>query len=153
MANIIHRLFVWGVFERQSKNQTYHTYRQRFEESSAKIQNLIDNAQDTDKSRWELTHVIGMERWMQSRMKVALGEPFTLDEYDGYRPPLAAPWQDLKQAFVTTRQDSCDLSAEFADKNVDGSQKIMHNQFGDLSLKAWMEYALFHSKGHAGRMT
>jgi len=153
MANIMHRIFIKLMFERPAKTKTYQQYKHQFEQSTATILELIGKADDTEKSRWELTHVIGMECWMQSRMKVGLGEPFIQEEYDGYRPSQDTSWQDLRQMFVETRQTSCDICVACAEKNVDGSQKVAHNQFGDLSVRGWMEYALFHSKGHAGRMT
>ena len=153
MANILGQAFAWLIFERKIRGKSYMDYRRLFGESSTVIQDLIDRAEDDAKSRWELLHVIGMERWMQSRMKVALGAPFIQEEYDGYRPPEDTPWADLKQTFIEVREASCDLCTEFDAKNVDAAQKIKHNQAGPMSVKAWMEYVLRHGNGHAKRMT
>ena len=153
MANILIRCFAWLLFERNTKGKSYADNKRQLEESATLVQSMIDEASDNEKSRQELLHIIGMERWMQSRMKVVLGEPFTQEEYDGYRPPEDAGWQDLKQAFIQTRHDSYDICDALATKNVDGSQTVTHNQLGELSIRAWMEYMLIHSRDHAKRMT
>ena len=152
MANIIGQAFAWLFFERKTVGKNYTDYRQLFGESSSFIQELIDRAEDNWKSRWELLHIIGMERWMQSRMKVALGAPYIQEEYDGYRPPEDMAWSDLKQTFIAVREASCDLCTEFDAKSVDARQKINHNQAGPMSVKAWMEYLLRHGDNHAKRM-
>lgn len=153
MANIVKRGFAWLIYERKVQGKSYKDYRRLFGESSRFIQSLIDRAEDNAKSRWQLLHIIGMERWMQSRLKVALGAPFIQEEYDGYRPPEDTPWSDLKQTFVEVREASCDLCTEFDAKNVDAAQKIVHNSLGELSVKTWMEYLLGHGNRHAKRMT
>lgn len=153
MANIIMKVFAWLLLERKIQGKSYQQYNQRFQESSSYIQNLIDLAEANQKNRWELLHIIGMERWMQSRMKVALGALLVQEEYDGYRPPDDTSWHDLKQMFIDVRKDSCDLCAKFDAKNVDPAQKIEHNSVGPLSVKAWMEYVVSHSNRHANKMT
>jgi hypothetical protein len=153
MTNIIMQGFAWLLLERKIQGKSYKGYSQLFEESCRLIQSLIDRAEDNSKNRWELLHIIGMERWMQSRMRVALGAPFIQEEYDSYRPPEDTPWQDLKRTFFDVREASCDLCIEFEAKNVDPAQKIVHNSVGEMSVKAWMEYVLSHSNRHAKRMT
>jgi len=153
MGNIFGQVFAWLMFERKVKDQSYDDYLQRLEATSTLIEGSIEGATDTAKSRWELTHVIGMERWMQSRIKVGLGSPFIQEEYDGYRPAQDTDWQVLRQMFIDTRQNSCELCRNLKTNDVDGSQKVEHNQAGPMTIKAWLEYMLYHSHGHATRMT
>ncbi len=148
MGNLRTRGLVW-YFERRARGKSYSRYKEKIEETSTQIVSIFSDSKDNEKSRWLFTHVIGMEKWMQQRIKVALGEPFVRDEYDIYRPSQDEPWDKLQQLFVETRNESVQLCDALDAKQANGSQKILHNEFGDLSVKGWLEYLLFHGQNHA----
>lgn len=152
MPHLIYRPVVWLLVGRRIGNKNYQDYRQQLEASSEKILNLIHNAQQDKKGHSQLTHLIGMERWGCSRLRVALGEPFLDQEYDEYRPPQEATWEYLEQAFVQTRKETCEICDALAENKVDPSGTIEHNQFGMLNVRTWLEYIDYHSEQHAGRI-
>ena len=92
-----------------------------------------------------LTHLIGIERWGQQRLRVALGEPLALDEYDPYRPE-GEDWAGLQQCFQRTRQETISLSKSLRMARLDVGTRICHNQFGEISLLGWIFYLNFHAK-------
>lgn len=153
MTNIVKQGFAWWLLERKVRGKSYQQYQQMLQESSSFIQNQISRADENMKSRHALIHIIGLERWIQSRMMVALGSPFIQDESDRYLPPEDTSWIQLSQTFIDVRNDSIDLIAKIAAKDVDPTSKIDHNAVGPLSVRAWMEYVVDHGNKHAEQMT
>ena len=92
-----------------------------------------------------LAHIIGIERWGQRRMRVALGEPLALEEYDGYRPE-EKNWLALREQFRTTRQETISLCKSLRMAGVDPSTRVPHNQFGEITLLGWLLYLTQHAK-------
>ncbi len=101
-------------------------------------------AADTPANRERLRHITGIERWGQSRLRVALGEPLMMDEYDDYRPPADLSWPDLQAAFEETRQATVAL-IEQLHKAGAAAVKTPHNQFGDLTVRGWLAYLNNHA--------
>jgi hypothetical protein len=109
-------------------------------------------AGDTDYHRKVLNHIIGIERWGQSRLKVFLGEPFIRDEYDGYRPPSETSYPDLQRQFDETRQTTLHLIARLTTTPVDPSLRSIHNMFGPLTPRGWLYYLYFHANAESMRL-
>lgn len=114
-------------------------------QSGEKIYQTVGQKAGTAHNHGTFTHIIGIERWGQSRLKVALGEPLMMDEYDEYRPSKERPWADLRQDFMETRQETTELARRLADPAVDQMMVIPHNQLGKLSLQSWLHYLRFHA--------
>ncbi len=93
----------------------------------------------------------GLERWGQSRLRVALGEPLLMDEYDVYRPPRAAGWAELQDAFHSTRQQTVALAGQL-DQAVTNGVKVPHNQFGLLTVRSWLRYLDIHANMEAKKL-
>lgn len=91
-----------------------------------------------------LAHIIGIERWGQRRLRVALGEPLILEEYDFYRPD-EKDWQRLLDTFHNVRQETISLSKSLRMAGVDPMMRIMHNQFGEINLLCWLFYLDVHA--------
>ncbi len=108
-------------------------------------------AGDTDYHRQVLNHIIGIERWGQSRLKVFLGEPFIRDEYDGYRPSRDTSYTELQRQFDETRQTTLHLMAQLTTAPVDPSMRSMHNMFGPLTPRGWLYYLYFHANAESMR--
>ncbi|RME81104.1 MAG: hypothetical protein D6775_14485 [Caldilineae bacterium] len=105
---------------------------------------------DSEWNRRVLSHVIGIELWGQSRLRVALGEPFVFEEYDGYRPPLDTEWPELLAQFEVTRAETVHLARELAAAGA-VQTRIMHNQWGELSVRAWLRYLDIHANWESQR--
>lgn len=102
-------------------------------------------APDGDFNRRLLSHIVGIERWAQRRVRVALGAPLLMDEYNGYRPPRETGWAELQQQFQTTRQASVQLARDLATAGAPLDMTILHNSYGPLTPRAWLRYMTVHA--------
>lgn len=116
------------------------------------IERRINAKSDSEWNRRLLSHIIGIERWCQSRLRVALGAPFIEEEYDGYRPAMETGWDALKAQFVETRATSVALAQEISAETPSADIKIRHNQFGDVSVRGWLHYMQYHAFEEAKRL-
>lgn len=146
ITNIVSNL----MLERPSRKKSYADYVAMFESKGKEIERKANSAADNDKNRRRLSHIIGIERWGQSRVRVALGDPFVEEEYaPRHRPAKETSWDDLKRQFVETRAASVALVQELSAENAPADLQIKHNSFGEISTKAWLHYLQFHASTEA----
>ena len=153
MAGIKDRLMNFGaqlVLERPVKGLGLAEMAQRLEKAGRQYEQELASSSGTAESCTALSHVIGIERWGQRRLRVALGDPPIQDEYDAYRPPRERAWQDLVADFKATRQETLTLVHEIDRCNLPEGWKIRHNMFGDLSVRGWLRYLEMHSDPRGG---
>ncbi len=103
-------------------------------------------ARDTSKAQIVLRHITGIERWGQNRLRVFLGQPLTLDEYDGYRPANNLTTEQQREEFRKTRAQTVALVQQLAAANIAKDSHVRHNQFGPISLRGWLRYLEFHAR-------
>lgn len=137
------------LMERPASKKSFDDFRKQLEEGGQTIQQRVASAADNDHNRDKLSHIIGIERWGQRRLEVALGKSQVHDEYDGYRPDVNAPLNDLSTAFEETRQRTMQLAKELGEKNVSRDIKVFHNGFGPLTTHGWLQYLNFHANQEA----
>lgn len=113
--------------------------------SFERLEPLYARALDTAGNREAFNHWLGIERWSQSRLRVARGAELRMDKYHGYRLPEGTSLSELIEAFRQTRQASIALARELAAEGVDPSLKIPSNDLGELSVAEWFEYIDDHS--------
>lgn len=151
MPTFLLKLLRYLFFERAANRTPLADYPARLEATGRKIQARIDSARDSPQNRSQLAHVIGIERWGQSRLRVALGHELTLDDYDGYRPPADRSWAELQQDFAMTRQGTIAIARRLIDARIPVETAIPHNQFGPMTIRTWLQYlsghAQFESRG------
>ena len=99
---------------------------------------------DTPAHRAVLAHWIGIERWGQRRLRVALGEPFPDDIHHPYKPDEADGVEKLRRTFAATRTETVDLARGLREAGVDPATTVRHNDLGDLSIVSWLAYLLQH---------
>ena len=104
MASITGKLFRVLMVDRSAKNKSLDVLQGQLSESKQTILSKIGVAADNETNREQLSHVIGIERWGQNRLKVLLGEPLKMDEYEGYRPQGMKSLAELAEEFSRTRQ-------------------------------------------------
>jgi hypothetical protein len=104
---------------------------------------------DTPAHRAVLAHWIGIERWGQRRLRVALGEPLLDDGHHPYKPDEAGGTAALRQSFAATRSTTIGLAHELREAGVDPATTVRHNDLGDLSIAAWLAYLLQHPEQEA----
>ncbi|MEO1443835.1 MAG: DinB family protein, partial [Chloroflexota bacterium] len=134
-------------FDLPARNTPMEKFRADLEREGDKLSARFQSAGDTPRNHRSLTHIIGIEKWGQQRLKVALGEPFIDEEYDGYRPSQDTPWSDLADMFQQTRAETIALTEQLAAQPYDG--KIRHNSFGELTVGGWLKYLNGHASGTA----
>ncbi len=113
------------------------TLQSPLERSGEEVTRHLSGIPYTPRNREVVNHIVGIERWGQRRLRVALGEPPLLDTYRGYRLPEGADLGALRSAFTDTRRGTVDLARElsFAAPN---QTKVRHNDLGALSIGVWL---------------
>ena len=139
------------ILERPLKNKDIAEIAQELDLAGGRLKHTFAAAKDNPDNRRLLSHIVGMERWGQSRLRVALGEPLTLDAYDGYRPPRETAWPALQAAFSETRQQTLALVQQLGQADV-ANIKVPHNQFGPLSVRSWLRYLNLHANLEAKKL-
>lgn len=119
--------------------------------SGSRIRRKLMDTHPSRKNYKVLNHIIGIERWGQRRLAVALGERIVNDEYDTYRPPLGLSWNELQDQFVKTRQDTVDLAKQLEAAPA-ANDKIYHNSYGELTPAMWLTYLRHHAEGELLKM-
>lgn len=133
------RIFV----QRQASDTTPGELIDRLETSGEIVTGRLAAAPDTPGNREVACHVIGIERWGDRRLRMALGEPVVTDEYDGYRPSLDLEMAALAQAFVQTRAETVALANQAA--HLPESVRAPHNDLGELTVPEWLVYLDSHA--------
>ncbi len=152
-ANILVR---WGahlVFERPVRKLSMGVLITELNQSAKDLTSHLDNCPDTPNNRRKLSHMVGIERWGQRRLRVSLGEPFLTEEYDHYCPSIERTWEELISEWVATRNATIALASNMVKINVSPECKIEHNQYGFLSIKAWLRYLDVHSISEGKRIS
>jgi len=139
------------LLERPFKNKDMAEIARELDLAGGRLKRTFAAAKDNPDNRRLLSHIVGMERWGQSRLGVTLGEPLTMDEYDGYRPPPQATWPALQDAFSETRQQTVALVQQLGQTHV-ANIKVPHNQFGPLSMRSWLRYLEMHANLEAKKL-
>ena len=138
--------FVTGLLlERPIGDKSYADMAQQLEEAGQSIEARLSGKEYTEFNHRVLTHIIGIERWGQSRLGVFLGNPFVQDEYNGYRPARDVPWEELVGQFSVTRSVTISLARALDDALIAPDKTVLHNQLGPLSARAWLRYLQTHA--------
>jgi len=145
----------WGaqlMIERPTRKLTVRELSMQLEQSAKQMSELMETVSGTPENRLQLCHIIGIERWGQRRLRVALGEPFLTEEYDHYRPSSECSWDGLKAEWGATREATLSLANNLMQVNLPPDLKVSHNQFGPLSIKGWLRYLDVHASSEGKRI-
>ncbi|TVR21064.1 MAG: hypothetical protein EA396_09025 [Anaerolineaceae bacterium] len=147
MANPIAVGFARFFFEKRYNENTYEQIISKLREDGATITERIQAADSANKRNHSLiTHIIGIERWGQTRLREILGGEAGEAEYDSYRPPRNTKWAELSPLFEATRQETIALTEALAEANVGADRKVAHDTYGALSAAAWLRYLNIHAR-------
>ena len=148
--SFIANIFKTLLLERPSRKKSYTDYATIFETKGSAIQDKVNGAANSEKNRKILSHIIGIARWGQSRVRVALGDPFVDEDYmDRHRPSKETGWSELKTQFAETRAASVALAKELSAENVSTDTTVRHNDLGEVSVRGWLHYMQFHASTEA----
>jgi len=148
-------IMIWGaqlVIERPARKLTLEELILQLELSTKQMAERLKSCVDTHNNRRQLCHVVGIERWGQRRLRVALGEPFLTEEYDHYRPSVERSWHELLDEWNATRQATLALTRDLSQVKTDQELKISHNMYGPLSIKGWLRYLDIHASSEGKRI-
>ncbi len=132
------------ILERPAQRQGLAKLTQNLTDSGEALHRDLERLEDSERNRTQLRHIIALEKWGQRRLKVALGEAFVRDHNHAYKPSSDTPWEELKEMFTATRAETLALAEAF--KQNDVKQKVAHNQFGPMSVLAWLRYLENHAR-------
>lgn len=140
------------VFERPARKQSIGALATALEEAGNELGQRVAAAPDTEVNRKQLRHIMGIERWGQRRLRVALGAELLRDEYDEYAPAEYMPWAQLKEEWSSTRRETIAIARTLEQVGVGNAITVPHNEFGDLSVRGWLRYLNMHANIEAKRI-
>lgn len=142
--------FRWLIAERPASGKSFADHIAQLERGRDAVVQRHAQAASSDQNHDLMTHAIGIERWSQARLRVALGDALPDDEYDAYRPPRDTAWDDLKALFETTRAETLAIVQQLPPDAL--SQKVTHNSFGAMTIGGWLQYIYAHANLETNRM-
>lgn len=119
------------------------------------LEPILDRFQrggDSEQNRRVLSHIIGIERWGQNRLRMFLGNPLVMDEYNGYRPSRETSGAELVEMMKSTRAETVALARQIGGQGASTVKTMPHNQFGPLTPRGWMFYLYFHARAESRKM-
>ena len=132
-------------FDQPARKLSLGEHADALRRSGKDIEARLAGAAGDDRQRAALRHVIGIERWGQSRLRVFLGDAFASAGHRPHLPPESASWQELVREFGEMRAQTVALAERLAAENP--TSTVPHNQFGELSAHGWLRYL----NGHGAR--
>ncbi len=141
----IRRGIVWFLFELPANFLGLDRLIRQLEKSGQGLTGRVAHVKGYPRNQEVIAHIIGIERWGQRRLSVALGEPLLAEEYEAYRPS-HKEWAQLQAALAKVRQETVSLCKSLRMAGVDPRLRVRHNQFGELSLLAWLFYLILHAQ-------
>ncbi|WP_291423456.1 DinB family protein [Deinococcus sp.] len=137
---------VANVLEKPAGRSSFTDLGQSLERGGTYLTQRAEAASDTPENREVLAHIIGIERWGQSRIQVALGQKeFVKDEYQGYRPPSGTGLPQLRSTLSQTRARTVELARQLHHNPPDDDFVVEHNGLGPLTAKGWLRYLTQHA--------
>ena len=133
------------MVERPAKRKGFEGLMRDLESHHQTFPKHLQECGENEQNRKKLRHVIGIERWGQNRLRVALGQAYQHDEYHGYKPDKSLSWEALIQSYEKTRSTTLDLAKQIhASTGVE--IKVEHNQWGSLTTRGWLQYLETHAR-------
>lgn len=146
--SVIRTLF----FEQPARRRDYARLAADLEAGARELDARLAAAADTPTNLRLARHIIGLERWGQRRLRIALGDPPVSDEMDGYEPPPTPHLSDLRATFAATRRETLVLVRQLELRHIPGDLQIPHNQFGPLTVRGWLVYLNQHARLEGRRL-
>jgi hypothetical protein len=138
IAQLIAGLFL----ENPVKSKSFAQLRSALELSGIQMQARLESGKANPEL---LRHIIQIEAWGQHRLRSSIDEvEFEMDCSGAFAPDGALSWDELKSEFVKVRRETLEIAQrlELADLP---PGRVVHNQFGPLSVKGWLRYLNIHA--------
>ena len=137
------------ILERPGRKQTVREWANALQTSGAAIEARAAAAADAARAANALRHITGIEAWGQSRLRVFLGAPLHMDEYESYAPSADFDLTAQVAAFAATRAATVALAQQLADAAIADTRTVVHNSFGPLTVGGWLAYLDSHATREA----
>ncbi len=134
-----------AFFDKPARKLSLAEHAAELRRSGEDIRARLAGATGSEKQRAALRHVIGIEKWGQSRLRVFLGDAFVSAGHRVHLPAEGTPWAELVREFGEMRAETVAIAERLAAENP--TRTVSHNQFGELSAQGWLRYV----NGHALR--
>ena len=149
-CDVVENMNLFGIFfrfisELKGRKLSLAQAAQQLDASGRALAARIRAASSTPRSIEQARHIIGIERWGQSRLKRLLGGPVLNDEYNGSRPDELDTLPALAAAFAATRAETVALLDALRQAGKTGAETAAHNDLGDLSIVGWAIYLDDHA--------
>jgi hypothetical protein len=148
---MIQRWFINLYMERSLRKLSMEEIAEKVKLTGERLVQELGSCVQNEENRNQLRHIIGIERWSQSRLRVAQGEDLIMDQVDRYLPSQKESWPSLVHEFENTRIETVSLIRSLDDAAVKG-MFIPHNQFGDFSVRSWIKYLIMHADMEADKL-
>lgn len=149
----VKEFFVAQALERPAGRMSYLELGQGLERGGVLLAQRAARAADTDVNRGILTHIIGIERWGQQRLRAALGQqPWTRDEHHPYKPGAGTTLRELQELLAQTRAQTVDLARQLHGAPPPEGTTVEHNGLGPLTPKGWLRYLTQHADIESRRL-
>ena len=149
----VKELFVAQALERPAGRLSYPELGQGLERGGVLLAQRAARAADTQANRGVLTHIIGIERWGQERLRVALGErEFVRDDHHPYKPGAGTTLRELQDLLSQTRSRTVDLARRLNASPPEEGTTVEHNGLGPLTPKGWLRYLTQHADVESRRV-
>ena len=145
VKNLIQDAVVALLLERPAAKRTPSQWLSQLETAAPAIAARAMASKNSAKAQIVLRHIIGIERWGQQRLRVYLGEPLVKDEYDGYCSATNLSTEQQCAEFHKTRVETVEIVRKIASAGVKIESKVLHNQFGPITLGGWLRYLNLHA--------
>lgn len=134
------------VIEKPAGRSSFTDLAQSLERGAHYLMARTAKAPDSEHNRELLAHIIGIERWGQSRLEVALEKrPLVMDEYHPYRPSTNLSINALAKELAQTRTRTIELAQELHHRPPHDDFVVEHNGLGPLTAKGWLRYLTQHA--------
>ncbi|MDV6374870.1 DinB family protein [Deinococcus arenicola] len=134
------------VLEAPAGRSSYTDLGQSLERAGTALAGRGARAGDTPANREVLGHIIGIERWGQNRLRMALGKKlYESDSYQTYRPAADTSLAELRDLLSQTRSGTVDLARQLHVSPPEEGATVNHNGLGPLTAKAWLRYLTQHA--------
>lgn len=149
LLELVLRLAKPIFIERPGNQQSLEEHMAAFVQTTVPIETRIRKAQRPEADEI-IRHIIGIERWGQNRLRVALGSPLVMDEHHAYKPPRGLSKDRLLIEFRNTRIQTLELIQKL--KGTIDPQHIPHNSMGMLTTRGWLYYLRLHADWESRRL-
>ncbi|WP_261663067.1 DinB family protein [Deinococcus sp. Marseille-Q6407] len=146
-------LAVRRMVEQPAEGQSFLSLEESLQSSGEQLAARAAKASDTERNRERLRHIIGIERWGRARVQSAvLHRPWVMDEHHDYKPPKEMSMTELTEIFAEQRRRTAALAHSLHEQPPRLNDKVMHNEFGPLSVRGWLRYLQLHAEMEGRRL-